>query len=985
MLDEYKQKRNFKMSPEPEPDGGNGSERKNENIDKVNHLIPANHGKLKRNYRFVFQRHKATHLHYDFRLESVKNNVLLSWAIPKGPSLDPYAKRLAIQTEDHPIDYLTFEGIIPKGNYGAGSVIVWDIGTYSIEFETTVKSPRKKTNNTTSQSKDISDIISTDRKVTFNLYGQKIKGKFSLIKTKTANQWLLIKHKDEYAIEESSKDKKNKRLITESHTKPELTEIINTKISDDQTTKIQNNNFKVDEIDAEHDRHDEFGYHLDDNPEDKNADKSSKNHLLKLLYFERAKPMLSCSADSAFNNRDWVFEIKWDGVRAIAFVDKQTQTCKIKSRSGEDITYRYPELERALKKAFIQDKIRDFVILDGEIVILDSNGHPDFQKHQKRMNIASDRNIQYLSKISPAVFYVFDILYLDGHNLTSYPFIQRRNILSGLFTNEKNNLIRISDFIEEVGITVFETIQKMNLEGIIAKLKTSRYIEGMRSRAWLKIKNVKTQDCIIIGYTKGEGTRKNYFGSLLLASIDSESQNTTTINNPKLRFVGHTGSGFSIEVISGIYEMLRNLVVPSCPIDHVPYLNRHTTWVRPTVVIEVRFTNWTNNKIMRAPIFQRIRTDKSPSECIIERPIDAVISIDKINETTMENDLSYNTFKNSNGTIDEISETIDELHISNIEKKFWPETASHSSITKGDLIEYYSKMCKHLLPFLRDRPLSLSRYPNGITGEAFYQKDWKTKKPRFVKSVKVYSESNNTALNYIVCNNQQTLLWLINLGCIEIHPWNSRVCDYNQCDNMNNVESDKCGLNYPDFIIFDLDPYTNVDTKDESKEPLYSFDSFKTTVEIAHILKSLFDDLKIKSFLKTSGKTGLHIFVPIINYYTYDQTRQFAKVVSQILKQRAPDKITTNWKTSDRKGKIFFDYNQNSFGKTLASVFSVRPVEEATVSVPLEWEKLDEINPMEFTLFNVPDIYRRNNPWTNLLSSKQNLEEILGRISSLNI
>ncbi len=982
MLEEYKGKRNFKISPEPS--GDNGSERKNEYIDKIN-LNPTTHDELATIHRFVFQKHKATHLHFDFRLESVKNNVLLSWAIPKGPSLDPSVKRLAIRTEDHPIDYLTFEGIIPKGNYGAGSVTVWDIGTFSLESEIDAKSSGKKPPHTTSLSEDISDIIHKKGKVTFNLYGQKIKGKFSLVKTRTSNQWLLIKHKDKYAIEVASKDNKNKNQKAESHNKPDLTETTHTNIVDDHTTKIQKNNCKVKEIAKEHYQTAECGCQLDETQKDITANNSSLNHLPKLIFFERVKPMLSCAADTAFNNRDWVFEIKWDGIRAITLVDKLTQTCKIKSRSGEDITYRYPELENAFKNAFMKNNFRDFVVLDGEIVLLDSKGYPNFQKHQKRMNVTSDRNIQYLSKIYPVVLYIFDILYLDGQNLTSYPFIQRRKILSHLFTTEKNGLIRISDFVEEAGLNVFETIQKMNLEGVIAKLKSSQYVEGIRSKSWLKIKNVKTQDCIIIGYTKGEGNRKNYFGSLLLAAIDKSSQNTTTINNPKLIFIGHTGSGFSCGVLSDIYEILRDLVVSSSPIDYVPYLNRHTIWVKPKVVIEVKFTDWTNNKIMRAPIFQRIRTDKSPSECTIENTIDTIIPIVKINERSRENDLTSNIFKNNNSKMNEISGSKDGLPVSNVEKEFWPQTKSHSSVTKGDLIEYYSKMYTHLLPFIIDRPLSLSRYPNGITGDAFYQKDWKTKRPGFVKTVKVYSESNNSAINYIVCNNQQTLRWLINLGCIEIHPWNSRVFDYDQCDNVNNVENDKCGLNYPDFIIFDLDPYINIDTQDESKEPLYNLESFKATVEIAYSLKRIFEDLKIKSFVKTSGKTGLHIFVPIVNYYTYDQTRQFAKVISQILNQRVPNKITTNWKTSDRKGKIFFDYNQNSFGKTLASVFSVRPVEGATVSVPLEWEKLDEINPQEFTLFNVPDVYRRSNPWVGLLSSKQNLEEILGRISSLDI
>ena len=493
----------------------------------------------------------------------------------------------------------------------------------------------------------------------------------------------------------------------------------------------------------------------------------------------------------------------------------------------------------------------------------------------------------------------------------------------------------------------------------------------------------------MIGYTRGEGNRKNYFGSLLLAAIDNTQSKTqaNTNNNvysknniSNLRFIGHTGSGFSFESLSLVHKKLREIEIPYCPVDNIPYLNRETVWVRPITVIEVKFNNWTGNKIMRAPIFLRIREDKPPYQCTIEISglTNSLMFADTIKKDEDDNGLTNNKNGDPKTELDQ--------QFSNLKKEFWSATEYHPAITKGDLMEYYGKMSELLLPYLRDRPISLSRYPDGIYGKVFYQKDWKNIKPQYVRTVKVYSESNNDEINYIVCNNKETLLWLVNLGCIEMHPWNSRVNDYDQCNKMDVIETEECGLNYPDFIVFDLDPYININNENESKEPAYSLTAFRTTVETALDLEGIFDELNIKSYVKTSGKTGLHIFVPVINMYTYKQTREFARVISQILNKRNPGKITTEWKTRDRKGKVFLDYNQNSIGKTLASVFSTRPVEEATVSVPLTWEELVDIIPTDFTINTVPDLYRRKiNPWKDILSLKQNLEEILERISDFKV
>lgn len=990
MLDEYKRKRNFKATPEPD-ENKNLNEEINTVIDNTKTSNDDNPSKSKP--RFVIQKHEATRLHYDFRLESIKENVLLSWAVPKGPSLDPSTRRLAIQTEDHPLDYMLFEGIIPEGNYGAGTVIVWDIGEYSLEKNTLPKSTSKEYVGEIPESEDVSEIVKKYGKVTFTLYGQKLRGKFSLIRTRIENQWLLIKIKDEFAQGDSKKDKNGENDITDSKPTSVLTGKTNRDLLQYKYEKPPEEDGKAQYIATKD------STETTNNPAslntlgDRNLDTNNISTIqsLKHTYFEALKPMLSSLADRPFNNKDWVFEIKWDGVRAVTLVDRRTESCVIKSRSGETITHRYPELENSLKKALKEELFKDFVILDGEIVILDTDGYPNFQNHQKRMNIDSIKSIEILSDLYPAVYYVFDILYLDNNSVKELPFTERRKVLVELIKKE-NKKIRLSDFVEEFGIDVFESVKNMNLEGVIAKHTNSKYHPGLRSTEWLKIKNIKTQDCIVIGYTRGEGNRKNYFGSLLLAAIDSSpnnihinsSNNVNSQDNSQLRFIGHTGSGFNFENLPLIHQKLREIETPYCPIGNVPYLNRDTVWVKPIMVIEVKFNDWTNNKIMRSPIFLKIRQDKPPSQCVMETA-SITRSTGITGRTRKDGDNSDMKISSDNDKNDNQVTEIDP-QFSNLKKEFWRATKNHPPITKRDLIEYYDKMNGHLLSYLQDRPLSLSRYPDGIYGKAFYQKDWKTEKPPYVRTVQIYSESNDYEINYLVCNNKQTLLWLVNLGCIEIHPWNSRVNDYSKCDKMDIIETEECGLNYPDFIVFDLDPYINIDNENESKEPLYSLKAFRETVGIAYSLKDIFDELNLKSFVKTSGKTGLHIFLPIINLYTYKQTREFANITSQILNKRNPGKITTEWKTTDRKGKVFFDYNQNSIGKTLASIFSARPVESASVSVPLKWEELVDTIPTDFTIMTVPDLYKRKiNPWKDILSCRQNLEEILKGTSDFKV
>jgi len=833
------------------------------------------------------QKHNATRLHFDFRLET-KKGVLKSWAVPKGLTLDPKVKRLAILTEDHPGDYLYFEGKIPKGNYGAGTVIVWDTGDYSIDGD--LEEQFQKGN------------------IKIILHGKKLKGSFHLVRLKDSDkQWLVIKINDEFCSTED---------VTTTMPESVLSSRTNVQVN----RKLARIHVEAPEVQKGS---------LEDFP-------------------TSVKPMLAVPVDKPFDNKDWVFEIKWDGVRSILFLNKSKNILEIQARSGMTITHRYPEIA-AIAKSAVQ--CEDSVVLDGEIVVLNSEGVPDFQRHQKRMNVDSKKDIESLSQSTPSTYFVFDILHLDGRNLKQLEFLERRAILSKVL-KVRSPRMRISDYIEEWGKAVFDNAVNMRLEGVVGKQKYSKYLEGVRSPSWVKIKSVVTQDCVVIGYTRGEGNREGYFGSLILAAYI----------HGKLQFIGHSGSGFTSAQVQESFKKLERLKTTRCPIDFVPYVNREPVWVRPKMVIEVKFNGWTLDQIMRAPIFVGLREDKSPEECTIEVP-------KKTQRVVMQ----------------ERPPRLKEYDFSNLQKVYWPAMLDHRALKKRDLVEYYDQVSHHILPHLKNRPLSLSRYPDGINGKSFYHKHWDQAMPAKAKNVQIFSEPKNDVINCLVCNNKETLLWLASLGCIEMHPWYSRGLDFSACkrsamagNDPDPADEQKCGLDTPDFIIFDLDPYIYSGREKTASEPEHNEKGFKAAVDVAFELKDLLDRFKIDSYVKTSGKTGLHIFVPVAPIYSYKQTRDFAEIVGKMLRREDPHKVSLEWNTVKRKGKVFFDYNQNAKGKTVASVLSARPTVSATVSMPVKWNDLDRLLPTDFTILKVPEILRKNgDPWSDILHKKQDLAKIL--------
>ncbi len=817
LLEKYNRKRVFTKTPEPRGQ------------------IQPSRGALK----FVIQKHQASRLHYDFRLEM--EGVLKSWAVPKGLSLNPADKRLAMMTEDHPMAYRTFEGTIPEDEYGGGDVIVWDEGTYEADGTSNCED---------SETKMLAGLAKGDMK--FTLYGSKIQGSYALIKMKgrQENAWLLIKHKDEFVSDrditaDQTSARSNKALGDEPHSKIYIGG--NRRQAAPKTS-----------------------------PKPK-INKASKNMPHNI------RPMLATLTNEPFDNPDWLYEIKWDGYRAVAEVEDGA--VKLYSRTGQPFEHRYPAVVAALTK------LQHNGVLDGEIVSLDNTGKSHFQYLQNY-----DRDKQ--GKLQ---YRVFDLLYLDGEDLRQLPLIERKKKLQNLLPGK--SIIQYSDHVTGKGLQFFEQATKQGLEGIMAKDGRSVYETGRRSESWLKIKTHQRQEAVICGFTAPQGSRK-YFGSLILGVYEHK----------KLRYVGHTGTGFNQQSLKYIYDHLVRLETDDSPFEKPPKTNAPVTWVKPKLLAEVEFSEWTADGQMRHPSFQGLREDKPAEAVTQEKPV-----------THME------------------------AKLTNLDKIYWPK----EKITKGDLIEYYKSVSSIILPYLENRPQSLHRHPNGITAESFFQKNITVKVPEFVETVKLQLETEKRAINSIVCNNEQTLLYLANLGCIEINPWNARVGQ----------------LEYPDWGVIDLDP-----------EQI----GFDKVVEAARVTHKILENIDVPSYPKTSGKTGLHIFIPLGGKYTHDQAKQFIELVVTLVHHRLPQTTSLERSPDKRKKRIYLDYLQNRIGQTLAAPYSVRPWPGATVSTPLLWREVTKgLDPKRFTIKTLPArLQKLGDIWQPVIGKGINLKQALAKLEA---
>ncbi len=898
-LKEYQEKRKFSDTPEPR-------------------------GKVKasKGNRFVVQEHHARRLHYDFRLEI--DGVLKSWAVPKGPSLNPSDKRLAIQTEDHPLEYGKFHGEIPAGHYGAGQVSIWDNGTYEMEGNL-----------------NASEQLARGELKLF-LHGRKLAGSFVLVKIrgKEGKEWLLIKHTDaaadpQWTIENAGD--------VAPLARPNAAKSDSSKLAPGQ------------------------------------APGAAKAHTaktkIKLPVAARKGPMpskiqpaLASIADEPFSSPDWIFEIKWDGVRTLANVSDNK--VHLWARSGREISREYPEL-LILAGALNAHE----AWIDGEIVALDAEGRSDFQQLQARMG-QQKPSAQLIEQV-PVYYYVFDLLYLDGHDLRSLPLIERKKLLRAILQDDPR--VRYSDHVVEKGKELYELAASRGLEGILAKKSASVYPEK-RSSAWLKIKLYQDLDAVIGGWTDPRGSRE-HFGALQVGLYDGE----------RLAFIGGVGSGFGGEVQKRVWDALQQRKTPKSPFATPPDTREDAHWVKPELVARVKFGGWTDGRHLRQPTFLGLQEDRDAKNCTFEEqaqelpragedsepvarakratkarwqalrgpkkqsrapaspaPAARAVAVappasaaDLTKDADIERELS-------GGSRDSVFIDVDgqRLRFTNLNKIYFPG----DSLTKRNLIAHYWRVAPLILPFLRDRPLVLRRYPNGIDGKPFFQKDAGPGTPEWVKTVAIDSEDRGSAINYIVANDRASLLYLANLGCIDENPWSSRYTD----------------MDHPDYVFIDLDPTEGA--------------SFTTVIKVAKIVLSLFEKVGMKVYAKTSGGRGIHIFLPLEPRYTYEQARIFVEAIASLVSQKYPGLLTAERSVRKRvKGTIHIDSHQNSRGQSLASVYSVRAYPHGPVSTPVRMKELsDKLQPDHWNLKNIQArLDQVGDLWADFWENRQRLEALV--------
>jgi bifunctional non-homologous end joining protein LigD len=824
-LKEYSEKRSFSKTPEPKPGP-----------------VPQRDGHF-----FCVQRHDATRLHYDFRLEV--DGVLKSWAVPKGPSLEPLAKHLAMHVEDHPLEYGTFEGNIPKGQYGGGSVMLWDRGYYELLG-------------------DAPAPVQIERgDLKFRLHGEKLKGEFALVHMRArgkgsskGNEWLLIKKKDAEA---------QVGYNIEDHARSVLTGRTQEEIAHDLPAVLD-----------------------PDPPRKRRWPEGAR----KAPMPQTLSPMLASIADAPPQGDDWLYEIKWDGVRALCFIeDKQL---RILTRTGHRCEQQYPELTVLPHAVDASD-----AILDGEIAVLDDKGRPGFNLIQPRIHVTDPNTIAHLARKTPVTLFVFDLLYLDGHDLREAPLAERKRLLAEVFHPSGN--LRLSEAFQTNGAEMLEAAKHNGLEGIVAKRAGSKY-ESRRSRDWMKIKAVNQQEFIICGFTHGE---REYFSSLVLGLYE----------DGKLVPVGQVGTGFDEKSLPKIYGRLEPLITKTSPFEQAPKRAlRKITWVKPELVCEVKYLEITPDGQLRAPVFLGLRDDKPAKETVLEAPA---------------GDPPPQKFRNLN-------------------KIFFPK----DGVTKGDVIQYYDDIADLILPHLRDRPLSLKRYPDGIHEPYFFQKNVADRKfPSWIRTEAIESEGEDKVIHYVICNDKPTLVYLANLGCIDHNPWMSRIGS----------------LDNPDFVLIDLDPYEC---------------PFELIVEAAQRTHKVLDSIGLDGYPKTTGGDGMHIYVPVEPVYTYEQVRHFAEVLWHLVVAQKPDLFTTPRSVAKReKGRVYFDYLQIGKSKTIAAPYVLRAHDGAPVATPLAWKEVKKgLTPGQFNIRNAVERFRKlGDIFEPALTNKQRLEKPIEKLSKL--
>jgi bifunctional non-homologous end joining protein LigD len=874
-LDEYSAKRTFEATPEPAPA-----------------VAEARSGPL----LFVVQQHSARRLHYDFRLEC--DGVLKSWAVPKGPSLDPGEKRLAVQTEDHPFDYASFEGVIPPGQYGAGEVIVWDCGVYSPDEGETLFHDREEAE------RQVREGLRKG-KLSVLLRGEKLKGSFALVRTKSGKEWLLLKHKDRYASQ-ADVTQRNRSVLS---------------------------GVAVDELKVVP------------------AHRIPSARLVPagepLAMPAALAPMHAETGEAAFNHADWMWEPKLDGYRVLAFIG--ADVVKLRSRRGLDLSGDFPKLAGELAK-----QAGGGMILDGEIVAFDAEGKPSFQAMQNR------------GAVGRAVFYCFDLLYFAGVDLRQSPYRDRRRYLAQcLLPTPLVQLVHA----QEDGVALQAAALASGFEGVVGKRKESRYEAGKRSASWLKVKPVRSADFVIGGYTRGKGSRAP-LGALVVGHWDGRD----------LRYVSHVGSGFDEQSLAHMRSLLGPLQRKTRPFAKEPEGNAPTFWVEPKLVAEVKFQSWTADGHLRAPVFVRLRDDIESREVVCTRgAASAPGARSEVEEVVRQ--------LQAKGAAFPLVVAGHRIRLTHLDRVYWPAAPSlqQPPLTKRDLLRYLARVSPFMLPHLADRPLTMIRMPEGIRGERFYQKHWPQERPGFVETLTVFSGHKEGSHEVLLCNNLATLIWMAQSGTLEFHVTHSRArtgpdASSEGADYATEAGLEKSVLSYPDYVVFDIDPYIYSGKEAPGAEPELNTAAFEKGKEVAFWLRELLQSMSLEPIVKTSGKTGLHVFVPIRRTLDFEAARTVSEMVGRHLMRLHPKDITLEWSVPKRTGKIFMDYNMNVRGKTLNAAYSPRGEPGAPVSMPLRWEELAGAHPLDFRITNVAErLAQAGDRWGDALARKQSLERALQR------
>jgi bifunctional non-homologous end joining protein LigD len=880
-LETYRRKRDFGRTPEPSGDG-----------DGLPGAAPPENGR-----RFVVQRHRATRLHYDFRLEM--DGVLVSWAVPRGPSLKPLERRMAAHVEDHPLEYFDFEGIIPRGEYGAGDVIVWDWGTWEPEGT------------------DDPGAAVRSGELKFRLSGEKLRGRFVIVRTRGGDygkdDWLLMHKRDEDAQDDWDVDVLP-RSVKSGRTNDEV--------------KAGAPALWVSGAPAAEAEIDLSGARSEAQP-------------------EFVSPMLATLADRPFSDPQWLFELKLDGYRIVAVV--RDGSVRLWTRNRQDGARWFPRLAAA-KPTWIA---ASQAIVDGEVAALGADGKPSFsllqdlagmkgfgaargERRPEEEEAGDEPGGATATKPKGAlVYHVFDLLHYEGKSLVDVPLEERKRLLKSLVRDHSQ--VRYLTHVVEDGEAFHEAAAAQELEGIIAKLRASRYEPGRRSRAWLKIKIRREQELVVIGYEPGKGTHRE-LGALLVAVHDGGA----------LRYAGEVGSGIDTRQRAAFRSQLDALARDDPPAADVPRLGlAGARWAEPKLVIRAEFSEWTSDDLLRQAAFKGLEPDKDWHDVIRERPLQTDEAVDAAAggrrsggghaaDRTPQHKASAPQGAGRRGgrapstvpsggpaqtaSAEELA-ALDamsgdgvwrigghELNVTNLDKVLFPE----AGYTKRDLIRYYVTVAPVLLPHLRERPLNVDRWPNGVTGPHFWQKQIPSHAPTWVERWDYPEAGKNESHTYVVCDRVATLAWLANQACIDLHPWTSRLPEWHR----------------PTFALIDIDPGPKT--------------SWEEVLVLARLYRAALEHLGLVGLPKVTGKRGIQVWVPIEQRYTFDETRIWVEGLSRAVGSAVPDLVSWEWDRSRRSGRARLDFTQNAVNKTLVAPYAVRPVTAAGVSMPIRWDELED-------------------------------------------